>query len=166
MLNLLALANRYGFSRLHSSIEYTLSSNITKSNVLQMWFYADMYNANSLREKCLDLIDSFPEYFVSSPSILELPMENLKLLLSRDSFIIDELAIFETVKKWKDHNSVDVDEMRAVLGCVCLSEIPYKDIVSSVSSSNLFSNEIMKEAEIGSGGSNPRGLSGILNINM
>ena len=98
MLNLLALADRYGFSHLHSSIKFRLSSNITKSNVLQMWLYANTYNANSLREKCLDLIESFPEYFVSSPSILELPIENLKHLLQRDSFIIDELAIFETKK--------------------------------------------------------------------
>ena len=65
---------------------------------------------------------------------------------------------------------MDVDEMIALLGCVCLSEIPYKDIVSTVFPSNLFSNEVMKETlqitEMGSGGSNPRGLSGILNINM
>ena len=97
-------------------------------------------------------------------------MENLKYLLSRDSFIIDELVIFETIKKWKEYNGVDVDEMTALLGCVRLSEIPYKDIISTVFPSNLFSNEIMKETlqiiEMGSGGSNPRGLSGILNINV
>ena len=143
-----------------------LSSNINPSNVVQIWFYADTYNAKSLLEKCLDLIDSTPEYVVSSPFILELPMENLKHLLSRDSFIIDELAIFETVKKWKEYNSVDVDEITAVLDCVRLSEIPYKEIVSTVFPTNLFSNKIMKETlqkiEMGACGSNPRGLSGIL----
>ena len=62
-----------------------------------MLFYTDTYNAKSLREQCLHIIDSIPESVVSSPSILELPLDNLKQLLSRDSFVIDELVIFETV---------------------------------------------------------------------
>ena len=94
-------------------------------------------------------------------------MENLKNLLSRDSLIIDELAIFETVKKWKEYNGMDVDEITAVLDCVRLSEIPYQEIVSTVFPTNFFSDKIMREilqkTKMGSCGSNPRGLSGILN---
>ena len=97
-------------------------------------------------------------------------MENLKQLLSRDSFVIDELVIFETVKKWREYHGLDVDKITDVLDCVRLSEIPLEDIISTVFPSNLFSlikiMDTLKKNEIGSCGNNPRGLLGILNINM
>ena len=86
----------------------------------------------------LHLIDSIPESVCSSPSILELPMENLKQLLSRVSFVIDELVIFKTVKKWKEYHGLDVDKITDVLDCVRLSEIPLEDMVSTVYPSNFF----------------------------
>ena len=47
--------------------------------------------------------------------------------------------IFETVKKWKECHSLDVEDITDVLDCVHLSEIPLEDMVSTVYRSNLFS---------------------------
>lgn len=83
-----------------------------------------------------------------------------------DSFPIkNEVKIFETVKKWKEYNGFEVDEITDVLKCVRLSEISHKDIKSIVRPSGLYPQSVVQEV-LGQGQdfhrSNTRGRFGML----
>ena len=82
-LDLLSLADRYNFTQLHSALEGCLCEEVSISNVLQLMFYADTYNAHRLHRHCSSLIDSDAEAVLSSKSMRDLPKEYMKLLLSR-----------------------------------------------------------------------------------
>lgn len=106
-----------------------------------------MYNAPLLNRTCLNCADTNAELILTSESILTLPKEHLKYVISRDTFLIDEIQIFWAVQRWKDHNNVSTDEMKDVLQCVRLSEIPPEDLQHVVLPSGLYSKETIQLAQ-------------------
>lgn len=147
-LDLLTLADRYGFLSLHYSIGKSIckSGVIKISNILQTLFYADSCNAEMLHRHCVQYLNAEAEAIIESQSMMDLPKENLKWLLSRDFFIANELKIFEAVKKWKECNGFEVDEIADLLKCVRLSEISPNEIISTVCPSGLYPEAVTEEA--------------------
>ena len=78
--------------------------------------------------------------------MLHIPKEHLKSLITRDSFFASEIAIFEAVVRWKDHNGFEAKDIEDVLGCVRLVEIPTKELVGVVEPSGVYPKTIIKEA--------------------
>lgn len=116
------------------------------SNVLQLMSYADMYNAKTLYKVCGNYVDSRASTILSSHSLLIIPKEFLKSLLSRDSFYISEIDIFEAVMRWKDYNGFETEDIEDVLGCIRLTEIPTPELQSVVEPSGVYSSSTIKEA--------------------
>lgn len=147
-VELLDLADRYGFESLARSIEKRLCSVINPTNVLQLLFHSEMYNAPLLNQTCLNFVDTNAELILASKTILTLPKEHLKYLISRDTFLVDEIQIFQAVRRWKDHNNVSTEEMTDVLQCVRLTEIPPEDLQHVVLPSGLYSDESVCSAAV------------------
>ena len=60
-VDLLALADRYGFGALSQSIERKLCAIIHHTNVLQLLFHSQVYNAHNLNQACLNFVDTNAE---------------------------------------------------------------------------------------------------------
>ena len=126
---------------LSQSIEKKLCAIINHTNVLQLLFHSEVYNAHSLNQACLNFVDTNAELVLAGNTILALPKEHLKFILSRDTFLVDEIQIFRAVQRWKEHNRLRPEEMADVLQCVRLSEIPSEDLISVVLPSGLYSSD-------------------------
>ena len=115
-----------------------LCSLIGPSTVLHFLFHAQASNAAELQHQCLIFVDNNAEALLASDTILTLPQEHFRYLVSRDSFIVDEIEIFKAVHRWKEYNSRSLDEITELLKCVRLSEIPRQELDSVVGPSGLY----------------------------
>ena len=108
--------------------------------------YADIYNAETLRTRCTYFVDENARRVLKSQTMMILPKEHLKSILSRDSFLVNEMEIFEAVLKWKDYNKFEVEEMEDVLKCIRLTEISPEELGTVVNSSGMYSESTIREA--------------------
>ena len=99
VLELLVLDDRYGFMSLHSSIEGVLCGILTPANILQVLFYADVYNIKELHENWTTFFELNSEKIIDGQLKKASPKEHLRSLLSMDYFLVYEVNIFETMKK-------------------------------------------------------------------
>ena len=137
-LELLGLSDAYDFPELKSKLEDRLSSITGLSNVLQFYFYADLYNAKKLQHHCANFIDCNAKAILKGETILELPQDSLRHLISRDSFVVEELEVFQTIQRWMKYNRIERRDIHDLLWCVRLSEIPPEELLSTVQSSGLY----------------------------
>ena len=100
--------------------------------------HADMCHLPLLQEKCLKFVDGNAERVLKSNAFLSLPEDNLKDIISRDTFIAPEVSVFRAVLQWKEHNKQSRKEMEEILKCVRLSEISPQDLFAVVEPFNLF----------------------------
>ena len=137
-LELLGLSDAYDFQELKSKLEESLSVITDFSNVLQFYFYADLYSANKLQHCCANFIDCNAKAILKGDTILELPQESLKHLISRDTFVVEELEVFRAIQRWMKYNHIERRDIHDLLWCVRLSEIPPEELLSTVQSSGLY----------------------------
>ena len=138
-LELLCLTDKYGFDQLKEALSQRLCAAIDCSNVLQLFFHAEAANATTLQQHCEGIIDANAQMLLAGNTILMLPLENLRYLLSRDSFIVEEVHIFHAVCRWKEHNKATLEDVSRLLECVRLSEIPQQELIGVVSPSGMYS---------------------------
>ena len=75
---------------------------------------------------------------IASQALQRLPKENLKKLIARDSFVVEEIQIFEAVRKWMEMNDVGKEGAADLLECVRLTEIPQAELEAKVLPTGLF----------------------------
>ena len=83
---------------------------------------------------------------IRSESLSHLPKENFKVLIGRDTFVVEEIEIFDAVRKWIEYNKLDKSDVIDLLECVRLTEIPYSELESRVLPSGLYQLEAVLEA--------------------
>jgi hypothetical protein len=149
-LDLHILADRYGFTFLKDEIEAHLITIISVDNVLLFHSHAHVSSAIQLKERCETFMDQNAKSVIKSRSLPCLPKENFKVLIARATFVVEEVAIFDAVKKWIEHNKVDKNDAVDLLECVRLTEIPYGELKSRVLPSGLYQREAVTEAMRGS----------------
>ena len=139
----MAVADRFGFLALKETLEYQLFNHISLNTVIPLLIHSDTYNLPELQKKCLCFIESKPNTtkVLQSPSILDLSEENLIGIISRDSLVVPELAIFQAVVRWKEHNERSAEEVAEVLEHIRLSEFSPQEIFNEVEPTKLFSQE-------------------------
>lgn len=103
-LDLLCLADRYGFESLHDSIETNLCASLTLPTALQFVFYGETANVPRLQQVGMQFLDTHAARVLASPAILDLAEEQFRLLISRDTFLVEEICVFEAVQRWMHHN--------------------------------------------------------------
>ena len=137
-LELLGLSDKYDFPELKGHLEDKLKAVTDFSNALQFYFYADLYSATKLRQHCANFIDNNAKMIINGSAILELPQDSLKHLISRDTFVVEELDVFRAIQRWMRHNRIERRDVHDLLWCVRLPEIPQKELLSTVQSSGLY----------------------------
>ena len=131
-------ADRFSFTRLKDAIGEQLAERVDQKNILQILVYADLYHLPKLNESCLCFVDGHAKEILNSQAFLSLPQHNVQSIISRDSFIVSEVCIFQAVLRWKKHNSKTREEISGILQCVRLSEIPPKVLFAIVEPCALF----------------------------
>lgn len=146
MLDVLVLCDRFGFVVAKMALGEQLASKVTLTNVLQLLVCADLYDVQSLLDKCLQVVDQNACEVLASEGLLALDVHNLKSILSRDTLCVPEIAIFNAVCHWNDHNKSISGDISEVLSCIRLSEIPAQELFGQVEVTQLFRQEDMMNA--------------------
>ena len=145
-LDLHILADRFGFSFLKNGIESCLKAIISAENVLHFYTHAQVSSAEQLQEQCETFIDQNAKAVIRSPAMSHLPKESFKALVARDTFVVEEVQVFNAVQKWIGHNDVDKRDAVDLLECVRLTEIPHAELKVSVLPSGLYDQRRVREA--------------------
>ena len=75
----------------------------------------------------MQFIDRNAVAVLEREDILTLPEQTLCQILSRDSFVVEEMSVYNAILRWMEHNSVS--KAQTLLDCVRLSEIPREELV-------------------------------------
>ena len=145
-LDLHILSDRFGFHHLRDDIETHLITILSVKNVLHFHSHTQLSFAPRLQNHCKIFMDYHAKEVIRSPAIPYLPKETLKMLVIRDTFVIEELHIFDAVEKWIKRNGVDRDRAMDLLECVRLSEISTTELQLRVLPSGLYEEEKVMEA--------------------
>jgi hypothetical protein len=145
-MDLHILADRFGFPHLKEGIETRLASIISVENVLHFHSHAQVSSAPLLQEKCEAFMDLHAKKVIASRALPHLPKESLKMLVARDTFVVEEIQIFDAVSRWIERNGADRSSASDLLGCVRLGEIHPEDLQARVQPSGLYERERVQEA--------------------
>ena len=143
---MLKLSDRFGFELLKDTLGDKLIVEINMENILHLLACADLYQVTGLLNECCAFIDQHAQEVLCSDTILTVSDHVLMLILSRDSLCVPEILVFQTVIRWKESNKVNKEEMKNVLDCVRLTEIPPRDLFGEVEKSCLFESGSMMKA--------------------
>lgn len=72
MLEILGLANQYGFRELESSISDYLKAILSNYNVCMIYDVAMLYSLVGLRQTCFDFMDQYAQDVINSEAFLSL----------------------------------------------------------------------------------------------
>ena len=91
-------------------------------------------------------MDLHADKVITSRAVQLLPKETLKALVARDTFMVDEIQIFEAVRKWIERHDVERESAGDLLECVRLSEIPRTQLKMVVLPTGLYPRARVLEA--------------------
>lgn len=111
---------------------------VTLDNVLTFLAYADLYQVKHLLDTCLCLIDKKAEDILNCDDLSTLTSSSLQLIISRDTFLVPEMRIYEAFLRWREHNSLNKEDCEHALDCVRLSEIPAKELFTTIEPAKIF----------------------------
>ncbi len=147
VLEVVRLADRFNFTLLKEAIGIQLADRISLKNVLELLVHADFCHLLELHEKCLQFVDQNAEEILKSDAFPSLPAHNLQCVISRDTFLVPEVSIFQAVLKWKGRNSsVSAEVKSEVLQCIRLSEVSPQELFQVVEPSGAFDGSKILQA--------------------
>lgn len=137
-LDLHILADRFGITFIKDGLDVDLKKIISIDNVVFLHNHSQLVSSDGLQNSCEVFMDSHAQEVVKSKSLKYLTKEMLKSLLSRDTFVVKEVQIFEAVQRWLEGNSVERGTSRDLLDCVRLTEMDERDLEEKVLASGVF----------------------------
>ena len=116
--------------------------------MLPILTHADVFQLEGAKAKCLNFLDTNAQSVLNEASedFLSLPQKYLEEIVCRDSFVTEEIDVFQLVRKWLEHNNKSKDDSASLLQLVRLCEIPPKLLFAEVEPSGLFDKDTMFEA--------------------
>ena len=105
MFDFMSIAKTLELSSLMEEICLLLKNSLNRENVVLIFEKAFQYGQKMLKESCERLIDQHAEYLVAQKSLTKLSSQCLQEIISRDSFGINEMSIFELVNDWHVHHN-------------------------------------------------------------
>ena len=133
------MADRFGFVLLKSAVGIQLAKTVTTDNALRLLPQAETFQEKTIINKCCEKIDRNAKAILESEDLLSLQPHHLILILSRDSFNADEIAIFNALLKYIEKNDLNTADVSDVLACLRVNLIPIADIFDKVEKSGYFS---------------------------
>ena len=116
--------------------------------MLPIFTHADVFQLEEAKATCFTFLDTTAQSVLNEASedFLSLPQKYLEEIVCRDSFVTEEIDVFQLVRKWLEHNNKTKDDSASLLQLVRLCEIPPKLLFAEVEPSGLFDKETMFEA--------------------
>ena len=150
-VDILALANQYGYEDLEVSIANHLKESLTISNCCFIYNIALLYNQIQLTSHAADFVDRHCHDVIASTGFLKLSLDAVTSLLSRDSFCVQEKVVFRCAQKWCEANLVDDDpdkkmKQQKVLSTVRLPLICLNDLLNTIRPTGLVSPDCLLDA--------------------
>ncbi|KAH8267587.1 hypothetical protein KR026_008142 [Drosophila bipectinata] len=109
VIDVLGMANQYGFQDLEMAISKYLRQYLALNNVCMILDAARLYNLEELTQVCLMFMDRNAAELLQHDSFKMLSKESLEEVLRRDCFFAPEVQIFLAVWKWSRYNpNVDI----------------------------------------------------------
>lgn len=160
ILDILGLANKYGFPALESALSTHLLSNLTAENVCILYDVAILYSLPELQGGTAEFIDKNALDILKSDSFLRMSLDGVQSILKRDSLCVPEKIIFKSVQDWcaknclttsSDDTSPEEKEaklkyLESLLAVVRLPLIPLHDLFYVVRPSGLVSPDSLLDA--------------------
>lgn len=144
VLDILGLANQYGFLELEDAISTYLHKILSVENACSILDSARLFGLNSLIDVCHTFLDRNAVNILKNDSFNSISEESLCHLLKRDSFFAPEVAIYKAVAIWYKHNrSADI---RKVLELVRLPLMELNHLLNVVRPSGILSSDIILDA--------------------
>ncbi|XP_051164686.1 BTB/POZ domain-containing protein 9 [Leptopilina boulardi] len=144
ILDILGLAHQYGFLELEVAISDYLKEILNIRNVCLIFDAARLYQLEFLTKVCHEYLDKHALEVIQHESFLQLSLQALIELISRDSFYAPEVDVFLAVYAWvKANPGIEVKE---ILNQVRLSLIAITDLLNVVRPTGLVSPEMILDA--------------------
>ena len=116
VFHVLYVAKKYIVPTLETKCRVFLQENIDVNNACQILEEARRFQETALEQRYWEIIDESTSECVNSDRVLTLSHDTLVALLKRDTLMIDEIELFEVVKRWAEAKCEDKTAMRAALG--------------------------------------------------
>lgn len=145
-LQLLGLADRYQFPKLKTELDEILTSKVDDDNALQMAVYSDRHNAVMLKKKSWEYTDENANSVLESEALVSIPQADLVRIISRDSFLAEEVNVFNAVRRWIEHNQIHSENVSGLLQCVRLCQIPATQLFEIVRPRGLYTDKEILDA--------------------
>ena len=142
VVEIIKLSDQFGFDYLNKKVVRKL---MTIKDVPLLLACDVTYKIAGLPEKCYKFVDQNAEV-LSHNAIMKVSGHILSLILSRDTLCVPEFTVFRTVVRWKESNKIDKEEMKDLLDCVRLTEIPPSLLMGEVLASSLFEDQKILQA--------------------
>ena len=148
MFDVVRLADRFGFHFLKNALGDHLTNIVCYSNVLPILIHADLLQLEEAKATCFHFLDANAKWILKTASeeFLSLPQKYLEDIICRDSFVTEEIDIFNLVRKWLEYNNKTKDDATRLLKIVRLCEIPAELLFAVVEPSGLFDKKAISEA--------------------
>lgn len=144
VLDILGLANQYGFLELEDAISSYLHEILSVDNACSILDSARLFGLNSLIDVCHTFIDRNAVNILKDETFNSISEESLCGLLRRDSFFAPEVSVYKAVAIWYKHNpSADI---RKVLELVRLPLMELNHLLNVVRPSGILSSDIILDA--------------------
>ena len=116
--------------------------------MLPILTHADIFRLEQAKATCFHFLDTKAQSVLNEASedFLSLPQKYLEEIVCRDSFVTEEIDVFQLVRKWLEYNKKTKDESASLLQLVRLCEISPELLFAAVEPSGLFDTETMFEA--------------------
>ena len=141
IIDFMSIAKQFNLSGLREDISQLLMKNLTLENVALVYEGANINNQKQLKESCESFIDQNAKDIFLNNSLIKMSGEYLKYILGRNSFILNELDIYEIVQKWHVHFNKTHDLNQDLISKIRFDLISNDDLLKLTSQSNIINME-------------------------
>lgn len=115
-------------------------------NVCIVYNIASFYQLKDLSEACSTFVDMHAIDVMKVEGFLSLSQTALTELIARDSFFAPEIAIYQGVKSWLEHNGVQKSSAEDLLAGIRLQLIPQANLLDEIRKSCMFDPDKILDA--------------------
>ena len=118
IFDLMTIAKTLELASFSEEISLLLIQALNIENIARIYEKANIYDQRNLKSYCESFIDHNADILLTQKSLVKLPSQCLKEIISRDSMAIIEIRLLELVKDWHEYhnrtNDVDVELIDAI----------------------------------------------------
>ena len=149
IIDFMSISKLLELENLSEEISRLLIKELKLENVVLINEEANRNERIQLKESCERFIDRNAVFLSDQGSLAKLSSECFKKIISRNSFGLNELKIFELVKDWHIYNNKTNDINMDLINEIRLELIPSEELISLKNQSNLINlkkaNKIIEE---------------------